>query len=83
MTLFFVNKATVLGKRTLHHQDPQRLVWASDVVVIVGRDDEWVTTKDRHDAHGQVVHPERRGRLLAQYQTVVRPTNGPAAWAEE
>jgi hypothetical protein len=74
MTLFFVNKRYKLGGPRMI-ANPQILVSLSDVIVIVGRNDQWVTTRDRHDAHGRVVHPQRRAELLETYQTVIRPTN--------
>lgn len=76
MTLFFVKKdvARGLGRRMLD-EDPHRLVGVSDVIVIVDKHDQWVTTKDRFDAHGQIVHPQRRAELLTNYTTISRPTN--------
>ena len=73
MTLFFINRDVRLTQVEL--DDPHRLVMVSDVIVIVGKDDEWVTTQDRHDARGQVVQPRRRADLLAKYLTISKPTN--------
>jgi hypothetical protein len=73
MTLFFIGKQIVIGKRML--DNPHMLAMNSDVVVIVDKDDKWITTRDRHDAHGQAVHPRRRAELLEKYTTISRPTS--------
>lgn len=63
-----------MGKRFDAH--PTRAAQMADVVVIVDREDRWLTTKDRYDAHGQYLHPGRRAQLLTDYHVLVRPTNG-------
>lgn len=75
MTLFFVNRdiARGLGRRMLD-EAPDRLISVSDVVVIVNKKDQWVTTIDRHDAHGQSVHPKRRAELMERYFVISRPS---------
>jgi hypothetical protein len=73
MTLFFIDRDTArgIGKRIL--DDPHRLVSVSDVVVLVAKDDEWITTVDRHNARGLFVPTARRAKLLENYYTVCRP----------
>lgn len=80
MTLFFVDRGTarVMGRRALVDDayklldDAYKLVSVSDVVAIVDKKDQWVTTKDRHDAKGQIVHPQRQAELLTRYYVVIR-----------
>jgi hypothetical protein len=76
MTLFFVSHAQVrgLGRRMLD-EDPHRLVMASDVVVVVDREGQWRTTKDRHDVPGLVVTAAHQAELLQKYYTISRTTN--------
>jgi hypothetical protein len=45
------------------------------VIVIVDKDDRWLTTKDRHDARGQYLHERRKAELLSSYHVIIRPTN--------
>lgn len=75
MTLFFVSRTTArgLGRRMLD-EAPDRLISVSDVVVIVDKKDHWITTIDRHDTHGQTVHPQRRAELLERYFVISRPS---------
>jgi hypothetical protein len=75
MTLFFVQNEVAIGIGKRIEEDPHKLVSLADVVVIVGKDDKWVTTIDRHHTHGQIVPPERRAALLERYTTIVKPTN--------
>lgn len=74
MTLFFVPNeiAHGIGKRL--EEDTQKLLSVSDVVVVVDSKDRWKTTVDRHHAHGQIVHPQRRVELLERYTTIAKPS---------
>jgi hypothetical protein len=76
MTLFFIKRENVPGLGKRYDADPCAAARMADVVVIVDKQDRWLTTKDRYDAHGQYLHPRRRAELLSGYHVVVRPTNG-------
>jgi hypothetical protein len=78
MTLFFINKNYVPGLGKRFDKNPMSAVHMAEVIVIVDKQDRWLTTKDRFDAHGQYLHKRRRGELLATYHVISRPTNGEA-----
>lgn len=73
MTMFFIPDVNIEPDADFF-DDPHRLVLYSDVIVIA-TDDEWITTKDRHQPHGQIVEPPRRAELLSRYTTIIKPTN--------
>ena len=75
MTLYFVSRevARGIGRRVLENR--HQLVSMAQVIVIVDKKDQWLTTKDRFEPHGQVVHPRRRAELLENYKTYTFPTN--------
>jgi hypothetical protein len=78
MTLFFIKKQFVPGLGKRFDAKPMMAVGMADVIVIVDKDDRWLITKDRHDVHGQYLHPQRRAELLANYHVLARPS----AWWE-
>lgn len=76
MTLFFLNKnfQNQLGKRFDAH--PTQAANLAEVIVIVDKNDHWITSKDRLEPRGLTVHPRRRAELIDEYLCIVRPTNG-------
>jgi hypothetical protein len=75
MTLYFINKQSVPGLGKRFDERPMMAVNMADVIVIVDKDDRWLTTKDRHDARGQYLHERRKAELLSSYHVIIRPTN--------
>ena len=75
MTLFFIRKEYVPGLGKRFDAKPMMAMEMADVVVIVDKNDQWLTTKDRHTSRGEYLHEQRKAELLAEYHVISRPTN--------